>query len=995
MTKGSYSVGDNDHQPSRRDTSYKSFICVLLIFLFICLIILLAAIGWGSGHGRNNLEKTPKETSNQRDSQVEVLERKRSQQSNNTFEKLIVAETTTFVNKIVNTIPESTTEKLEKKILRDKEWPITRPVEESTTKIFESVTTITTPEATTEENVVTSTDSVVVTKLEKLDTTQVTLNVTKGQGFVETTTSDYETTDEISNQNVSTVTQNLAKETEFSETTTLEYGTTEEISGQNVSTVAQNVSKTAKLVDNTFSETTTEMFTQNVTTEVSIMESEAITEPTPQKTPSALTKSSNPVCESVICKTTSSRILSMMNHSADPCDDFYEFACGRMYEIEEESVEFHDREMLTNQLALIIDSSPKYLKDFKQFYQTCLQHEDDFNYRPRMNKLEVLLNEVGEFHFGDDSAEVDLTDLVAQLLLRQSMPLFDVGLDVDKHTSKLILQLTLPQQSFLRTGTNNWSGLSHLKNQCLKKQIGLIRGSFVNLNETYNSVPGLPPQLQLISTFIEFLMRELAAFQNLTPEVLFKEIVATRQNIEFEVLNNLDSLPSPADILRQFIQKQYEVRKLSDLKFHYPVLDWIRLFQIMTGRQIAENTTIQIYFSDYFKQIFASLARIDKKKLNNALLAIHAYDLYINTVVPKEKNTREKFCTDLAKQLFPEVWSQLVHSSAKDREKLNGQVGGIFGVLKTHFCKKLLTAEWIDDDTRTAIVNKCNNLNLVFFTPCDEATIVDNYEDLNVTSNFQGNLINSLVHFKQRVYSTQGTPISAKTIFSYFVDPLDTKPLTFYSNPLIAVPLGLMRKAPQGLPDYLTMTRVGFSLARQIARHFDPTGMTYGVKLKSFSKSTYSEFVETMKNLMDYSSPRLFEGRNISFSLNGLLSVNERIVDNTAFRLVFDSLNLQPDQDILPWISAQYSREKIAFIATAQEFCTKTTILDFMLQVFEKRHLPAVLRVENIMGNSEDLANKFACPDGSGMDFYVKLQFPYLTKVEEEYEDEEQLQQNK
>lgn len=105
-----------------------------------------------------------------------------------------------------------------------------------------------------------------------------------------------------------------------------------------------------------------------------------------------------------------------------------------------------------------------------------------------------------------------------------------------------------------------------------------------------------------------------------------------------------------------------------------------------------------------------------------------------------------------------------------------------------------------------------------------------------------------------------------------------------------------------------------------MARHFDPTGMTYGIKLKSFSKSTYSELVETMKNLMDYSSPRLFEGKNISFSFNGSLSVTERIVDNTAFRLIFDSLSLNPDEDILPWISAQFSREKVFFIATAQGF---------------------------------------------------------------------------
>ncbi|XP_044266790.1 neprilysin-11-like [Tribolium madens] len=1039
MTKGSYSVGDNNHQPSRRDTSYKSFICVLLIFLFICLVILLAAIGWGSGRNYNNREKVHKETSNQEDeSQAEVLERKGLKQ-NNTFEKIIVVETTTLLNKIANitekaesstiglkattedileettvylvgvnkefstsgTVEENTKKSLEpvtsstaleeattEDILKEtavylvsvnKEFSTSGAVEENTKKSLEPVTSSIASEeieVTTQEIVVT-TDYIqqkLITNLEKLNTTQVT----------ETVTSGYD--------------QNLVDEkfvittTEFSETNTLAPVATKAISEKNVST--ENL---AELLSTSTDKANSAPTFPTSTTEVSVMESEAITESIPEKTHSALTRSSNPVCESIICKTTSSRILSMMNHSADACDDFYEFACGRVYEVEEESVEFYDAEVLTNQMNLIKDSSPKYLKDFKQFYQSCLQHEDDFNYRPRMNKLEFLLKEVGEFQFGDDSIEVDLTDLVAQLLLRQSMPLFDIGLDVDKHTSNLILQLTLPQQSFLRTGTQNWSGLSLLKKQCLKKLNSLIRGSHVDLNETYKLYQKCHHNYRTYLNSIEFLMRELKAFQNLTSEVLFKEIVATRQNIEFEVLNNLDSLPSTADILRQFIQKKYEVRKLSDLKFHYPILDWIKLFQTMTGRIISENTVIQIYFSDYFKQIFSSLSKIDKKKLNNALLAIYAYDLYINTVVPKEKFTREKFCTGLSKQLFPEIWSHLVHNSisVEEQEKLNNQVDNIFGVLKKNFCKKLLTAEWIDDDTRTSVVTKCNNLNLIFFTPSNETTLINNYENVNVTSNFQTNLINSLIHFKQRIYSTQETPISAKTLFSYFVDPLDSKLLTFYSNSLIAVPLGLMRKAPESLPNYLIMSRVGLALARQIALHFDPTGLTYGIKLKSFSKSTYSEFVETMKNLMDYSSPRLFDGRNISFSLNGLLSMNERIVDNTAFRLVFDSLNLNPDQDILPWISAQYSREKVFFIATAQEFCKKTTILDFMLHVFEKRHLPAVLRVENIMGNSEDFANKFTCPDGSGMDFYVKLQFPYLNKVEEEYEDEEALQQNK
>lgn len=54
--------------------------------------------------------------------------------------------------------------------------------------------------------------------------------------------------------------------------------------------------------------------------------------------------------------------------------------------------------------------------------------------------VEELLDEVGQFHF-NESAEIDLTELVSSLVLRQSMPLFDVGIDVDKQSSNLILQV--------------------------------------------------------------------------------------------------------------------------------------------------------------------------------------------------------------------------------------------------------------------------------------------------------------------------------------------------------------------------------------------------------------------------------------------------------------------------------------------------------------------------------------------------------------------------
>jgi hypothetical protein len=374
--------------------------------------------------------------------------------------------------------------------------------------------------------------------------------------------------------------------------------------------------------------------------------------------------------------------------------------------------------------------------------------------------------------------------------------------------------------------------------------------------------------------------------------------------------------------------------------------------------------------------------------LHNAFLSIHAYDLFINTVIPKHKSNREQFCTDLSKKLLPDVWSSFVQSTvtAQDQQEQNKRATDLFDSLKKNFCHSLLEAEWIDDNTKTSVVKKCNRLDLIFFTPLEESVLLKNYEELNLTEDYQTNLIKIMSNFKRNIYSTQGTQISGDKIFSYFLDPLGSEPMTFYTKPSIAVPLGLMERAPTGLPKYLILTRAGLALARQMARHFDPTGITFGIKLASTSKSTYAALVETMTTMMD-STPRILQGKNISFSLNGTLSINERIVDNTAFRLIFDSFGVSEDKDILPWISAQYSREKVFFIATAQELCKKTTILEFMLQVFEKPGLPAALRVENMMRNSEEFSKKFSCAEGAGMNLFPeKLQFPYLTPIEDEYE---------
>ncbi|XP_045211089.2 endothelin-converting enzyme 1-like [Mercenaria mercenaria] len=147
-------------------------------------------------------------------------------------------------------------------------------------------------------------------------------------------------------------------------------------------------------------------------------------------------------CEDDVCLKSSLDVLSKMNTTIDPCQDFYSYACGGFMDKVRLSWNSPRKRMdpdfiMDKHVHTLLDSLSEDIQRadsgevrvIKKVYKSCVQHKD-----ASLLQVRRVIDSLGGFEFGSSvrTKQLDLTTLLSEVILKYGIsPLFDMDIRKD------------------------------------------------------------------------------------------------------------------------------------------------------------------------------------------------------------------------------------------------------------------------------------------------------------------------------------------------------------------------------------------------------------------------------------------------------------------------------------------------------------------------------------------------------------------------------------
>ncbi|KAK4871970.1 hypothetical protein RN001_016094 [Aquatica leii] len=666
-------------------------------------------------------------------------------------------------------------------------------------------------------------------------------------------------------------------------------------------------------------------------------------------------------------------MLEAIDKYANPCEDFYQYACGgwiRSNPIPDWTASWDRlarlRESLVQQMRQLLEkgegslnktNEPSGVRKARIMYRTCMKAD---KLSQSLDSLEKILKAVGlpehPSLFNNTNFDWLFTIAKARRLLGVSLLYgFNVAEDVrNSSKNKIVIEQINPgfTERYLLQPEKFSQELLHYKMYIaavIKEYANYTNHSFVN------DVINVSTEIAKVMTPAEI---------RRSPGYLFHEVTLvelangpSQDNDTWRTTNWTTYLRIIFDDTNVVLNPQNDTVILFDLPFMKNMANLIK------------NTDIKVLKNYLWWSIFSKVSQSASDKYRSI-----AFDFSQKLLGVQEKIPKWKRCVSSVNANFGMVLSYLYIRSYTSNLNVN-KVLQMLHDIKNAFEGSLHNLEWMDEVTREKMLIKLQAIRAFVGYPgwIMNATELDkHYNQAHVIEDelFETYLNLTNASIKRNLESLRKTPDrnrwvgTATTVNAFYSATLNsvTFPAAilnppFYGNGIAAIDYG----------------SIGAIMGHEITHGFDDQGRRYdehGNLKQWWSLTTLEHYYNKVKCIIEqynnYSMPELGQ----TFPVHGYNTQGENIADNGGLRAAFDGYKQHRLKTTLPQKLPGLSHltgEQLFFLGFAQIWCGNSTVEALKAKIITGEHSPNRIRVLGTLKNSEEFSNAWNCPVGSDM----------------------------
>ncbi|KAJ0179111.1 hypothetical protein K1T71_004823, partial [Dendrolimus kikuchii] len=677
-------------------------------------------------------------------------------------------------------------------------------------------------------------------------------------------------------------------------------------------------------------------------------------------------------CISEECVGTASRILQALNKDVEPCQDFYEFACGgwiKKNPVPDWASSWDQlaalREQLTTDLKELLEEDdetdlPKSVKKAKSLYRTCIDTE----------KLEQ-----------------DGLKPIEQILEKLDLP---------------------PRPPTEESGNFSWVVTAGRARRMLGLNVILsvqvaedVRNTSRNRVVIEQVSPGFSERYLLLP---EQFAHELEQYHK------YIKAMITIADPETDAQKFADDIISISKSLAK-IMTPVEVRRSGTHLFHE-----VSVEQLIQGSSGGPAQWKEHDWDQYMKLVFANTSVVLHPKLDRIIvmdlpylqkLAVLLSDTkpvmiekflwwsVFSTVAPmtlsafrdlgfefsravyglQQRTPRWKSCTANVNGNFGVALSYLYvkrHFDQASRQKAIEMIEDV----RLAFAAAVEQLDWMDSTTRQKTLNKLKAIrNFVGFPTwlLTHEQLDKHYKHAEVV---EGSLFESYLKLTWAAVKKSFESLREKPDRDRWVATATTVN-AFYSATLNSVtfPAGILQPPFYGNGiEAINYGSIGAIMGHEVTHGFDDQGRRYdeeGNLKQWWSAATLEHYHGKVQCIIDqyskYHMPQL-----PNYTVHGFNTQGENIADNGGLRAALNAYSLFTKRnpitrrDTLPGLP-DYKPEQLFFLGFAQIWCGNSTVGALKSKLVEGVHSPNKIRVIGTLSNSKEFAEAWKCPSGSPM----------------------------